>query len=94
MTRALFPLGQLVQTPGAEASVPRERILECLQLHVSGVWGELDNHDKRANQDALRHGDRLLSSYFIDPAKPLEGKFWIITEADRSSTCVLLPEEY
>jgi hypothetical protein len=89
-----FLLGSLVQTPGVRDSVPPERVLACLRLHVSGEWGELDAHDKRANEAALKHGDRILSAYFIDPAKPELGRIYIITEADRSSTCVLLPEEY
>ena len=55
-----------------------------------GDWGELDEEDKKANDQALQTGERLLSAY-----RTANGtKFWIITEADRASTCVLLPEDY
>jgi hypothetical protein len=62
---------------------------ELLRRHLSGDWGELDAHDRRENARSLKHGFRVLSSY------PVGGqKVWIITEADRSSTCLLLPSEY
>lgn len=60
-----------------------------LQRHAGGDWGDLDGHDHRANEQALKAGARLLSAYDT-PA----GKAWIITEADRSSACVLLSSEY
>jgi hypothetical protein len=58
--------------------------------HVSGDWGELDDEDKQSNEEALKDGSRLLSAY-LDRNNV---KFWIITEADRSATTVLLPEDY
>ncbi len=89
---ARFELGVCVSTPGALEVLGLAGIspLSLLKRHVSGDWGELDAHDRRANEAALRHGTRLLSSYPLATGE----KVWIITEADRSSTCLLLPEEY
>ncbi len=93
-----FELGRIVATPGALEAIPPERLLECLARHVSGDWGCVDPEDAAANDAATHEGTRILSAYPIDPAKPCKGHgdncIWIITEADRSSTCVLLPEEY
>lgn len=88
---SLFELGRVVATPGAltrcqEASVSPTSLIE---RHASRDWDELDAHDRRENQRALKEGTRIFSSYHT-PA----GKMWVITEADRSSTCLLLPEEY
>jgi hypothetical protein len=55
-----------------------------------GDWGDLDECDKQANEDALTNGDRILSHYKLDGGR----RIYIITEADRSSTCILLPQEY
>jgi hypothetical protein len=86
----LVPLGMIVATPNALANVSSEEIQRALQRHVTGDWGELDAEDKKANDEALQTGERLLSAY-----KSATGtKFWIITEADRSSTTILLPEDY
>ena len=88
---APFPLGQVVATPGALKLLDEagEDPLYLIARHHSGDWGELDEHDHLENELSLRHGWRLLSSYPIG-----EGKVWIITEADRSVTTILLPEEY
>jgi hypothetical protein len=92
MNKPKFSLGQLVATPGAlraleESGQSPEFFLE---KHLAGDWGEVDAEDKRANDEALVTGERLLSAY-----KTLKGeRIWIITEADRSSSCVLLPSEY
>ena len=84
------PLGMLVATPNALANISSVEIQRALQRHVTGDWGELDAEDKKANDEALQTGERLLSAY-----KSATGtKFWIITEADRSSTCILMPEDY
>ncbi len=85
--------GRIVATPGAlevleEAGVEPH---ELLTRHLSGDWGELDAHDRRENERSLKHGFRVLSSY---PVGEDGQKVWIITEADRSSTCLLLPSEY
>ncbi len=88
---APFPLGRILATPGALNALREagEDPLNYLSRHASGDWGELDAHDRRENELALKHGRRLLSSY---PAG--EKRVWIITEADRSYTTLLLPEEY
>jgi len=89
-SNALVPLGMIVATPNALANVSSEEIQRALQRHVTGDWGELDADDKKANDEALQNGERLLSAY-----KTATGtKFWIITESDRSSTTILLPEDY
>lgn len=97
MTKS-FPLGQIVATQGVMATVPHSRRMECLARHVRGDWGNVCRSDAAENNKALVEGFRLLSAYAIDPSKPAKGYgdncFWIITEADRSVTTFLLPEEY
>ncbi len=90
--RPLFSLGQVVATPGAVAAFAAtgERITRYVAMHQCGQWGQLDPDDIRANEDALKCGARLLSAYHLRDAT----KIYIITEADRSSTYVLLPDEY
>jgi len=92
VSRPKFAIGQLVATPGAlEVLVEAEQTpIEFVVRHVRGDWGEVCEEDKQANEDALQHGERLLSAYHTKKGV----KLWVITEADRSSTCILLPEEY
>ena len=85
-----FPLGRLVATPNALSKLTHEDILRALGRHLTGDWGDVDSHDHRANEDALRENTRLFSVY----QSANHVKFWIITEADRSATTVLLPEDY
>jgi invasion protein IalB len=88
----LFSLDQLVATPGALAALEKagQGPLDFLSRHVHGDWGDLCEEDRRENQFSLEQGFRLLSSYRI-----LAGvKLYVITEADRSVTTILLPEEY
>lgn len=89
---ARFPLGQLAATPGALAALADagQPPTEFVSRHASCDWGEVDAEDQAANDQALIDGDRLLSAYRTERGT----KLWIITEADRSSTCVLLPDEY
>jgi hypothetical protein len=89
---ALFPLGQIVATPGALSALERaKQTATCfLDRHAIGDWGELDQSDVAENAYSMVHGFRLLSSYQTDAGE----KLWIITEADRSATTLLLPEEY
>ncbi len=86
-----FGLGCVVATPGALELLGEAGIspLSLLQRHASGDWGEVPKADARENEYALKHGFRVLSSYGVG-----DGRVWVITEADRSSTCILLPEEY
>ena len=92
MSGALFPLGQVVITPGAMAAFEAsgDDPLAFLFRHGSGDWGELDDDDVRENELSLQHGWRVLSAYTLKNGT----KIWCITEADRSSTCMLLPSEY
>lgn len=85
-----FPLGQTVITPNAAASVEHADVLAALRRHASGDWGELGEEDRAANDRALVEGTRLLSAYRARNGT----RFWIITEADRSVTTILLPEDY
>ncbi len=90
--QARFPLGRTVSTPGALQALLEtgESPLIFLARHAAGDWGDLEAEDLQANEDALRHGSRLLSAYHTAN----DTKLWIITEADRSVTTLLLPEEY
>lgn len=90
MSAAKFPLGRLVATPNALENIPNPDILAALQRHLTGDWGDVDEHDREENELSIKEGFRLLSVY--RSAKGV--KFWIITEADRSFTTVLLPEDY
>jgi hypothetical protein len=88
---AKFPLGRLVATPGAIRAMAEsgQDAGFFLARHQQGDWGSVDEEDRRLNDEALLHGDRLLSAY-----RTLRGmKLRVITEADRSATTVLLPDE-
>jgi hypothetical protein len=87
-----FQPGQIVATPGALEAfrVSGESPLTFLKRHMAGDWGDVDEHDHRENELSLLHGWRLLSAYTLRTGV----KFWIITEADRSVTTFLLPDEY
>ena len=89
--KRLFPLGQVVDTPGALAAIKKagQQPGEFLARHVSGDWGDVPPEDIMENEFSLKHGFRLLSTYRTSA----DDKLWVITEADRSSTCILLPEE-
>ena len=88
----LFSLGKIVATPGALTALEKagQTPQEFIARHVCGDWGELSNEDRKENQFSLQRGFRLLSSYRTDANQ----KIWVITEADRSVTTVLLPEDY
>jgi len=90
--RELFPLGRVVATPGALATLEEagQEAIDFLDRHSCGNWGILAVEDWELNNEALRHGRRLLSSYRLASGD----KIWIITEADRSATTLLLPDEY
>ena len=94
----LFPLGKVVATPGALARTNPWQLEIYLGRHVRGDWGCVCAEDAATNAEAVRHGNRILSAYPLDPAKPCKGygdnTLWIITEADRSVTTFLLPDEY
>jgi glycine cleavage system aminomethyltransferase T len=89
---ARFALGQTVITPGAQEAleVAGQTAIEFLRRHVSGDWGELSDGDIQENELSVEQGFRLLSRYETAKGE----RFWIITEADRSATTILLPLEY
>lgn len=89
----LFPLGQTVATPGALAALEAtgESPTDFIARHQTGNYGCVDDEDKKANDAAVRYGDRVLSAYLLSDG---ETKVWVLTEADRSSTTILLPDEY
>lgn len=84
-----FPLGQLVITPGARAALADKELILSISRHLRGDWGELRAGDRKRNDEALEKGGRLFSVY-----KSGNTRFWIITEADRSATTILLSNEY
>ncbi len=90
--KLLFEPGQVVATPGALEAMQANNCmsLDLLMRHLAGDWGVVPKQDANANQSALEHGERILSSYPLADGT----KIWLITEADRSVTTFLLPEEY
>jgi hypothetical protein len=91
-TIPLFSPGQIVATPGALALLEQanKSPVEFLSRHFRGDWGDLCQEDQTENELGLKCGFRLMSSYQVTQIE----KFWVITEADRSVTTLLLPEEY
>jgi hypothetical protein len=85
-----LPLGTIVVTDGARSVATADEIVKLLHRHRACDFGVLDAHDTYANEHAVRTGTRVISNYVMASGK----KIWIITEADRSATTVLLPEEY
>jgi len=87
-----FALGHVVMTPGVAAL--EIDVLSYLDRHAHKDWSGLDRHDRRANEQAIKNGGRILSAYDVLLADGERERIWVITEADRSSTCLLLPSEY
>lgn len=90
----LFSPGRTVATRGALSTFPETELRDCFARHLTGDWGDLDEHDKQANDQALANGSRIFSAYKIG-----DEKLWVITEAEddegiRYSTTFLLPSEY
>lgn len=87
-----FTLGRILATPGAIAAMEEAGNVpaEFLDRHVRGDWGAVDDEDHEANEQALRRGTRIVSVYHTRSGV----KLWVITEADRSATTILLPDEY
>ena len=86
------PLGRLLSTPGALRVLQEagQSPADFLEQHRQGNWGEVCEEDQGLNDEALEHGGRLLSAY----RTAQDVRLWIITEADRTATTILLPEEY
>ena len=94
MPKANFPLGQIYMTRGVNDKVADDGtfakfVWHSLKRHANGDWGDLCEEDRRENELSLTKGFRLLSAYQNEGQK-----IWIITEADRSATTILFPEEY
>jgi hypothetical protein len=91
-SKAKFPLGQIVATPGALDLLQEsgENAAKFLDRHAQGDYGEVCEEDRMLNDQAIANGSRILSAYRTAKSERL----WIITEADRSSTCLLRPDEY
>ena len=87
---AKFRLGHIVATPNALMHLGQDDIMLAITRHQAGDWGKLDTHDWEVNERALECGGRLFSQY--ESAQNIV--FWVITEADRSATTVLLPDDY
>jgi hypothetical protein len=92
MPTTKFPLGQVVATPGALLALSEadQTPQEFLDRHIAGDWGELDENDRQENELSVAKGFRILSAYRLRDGATI----WVITEADRSATTLLLPEEY
>lgn len=85
-----FQLGAFYTTPGAQQALDPDEIVTALSRHARGDWGEVCDSDWKENDFSVEQGYRILSSYTSRRGE----KVWVITEADRSATTVLLPEEY
>lgn len=88
--RPRVELGRTVMTAGVSEGIDAKEVFQALQRHESGDWGEVVSGDWEANEEALKAGDRLLSIYRDSKGT----RFYVITEADRSVTTVLLVSEY
>lgn len=91
-TPVRFSTGQLIATPSALSALVQQRISPwaLVRHHEQGDCGDMDEHNRQANEQALSNGTRLLSAYTL----PNGTRIWVITEADRSATTLLLPEDY
>jgi len=84
-----FPLGALITTCGVAERISTDAVFIAIARHAQGDWGDVDHHDRQVNERAVKDGSRLMSVY-----RDGTQVFWVITEANRSSTTVILPEEY
>jgi len=84
-------LGRVVGTPAAIAVLNHANVhaLDLLRRHARGDWGIVCAEDARSNDDAVKHGERVLSAYEVGSEK-----VWIITERDRLVTTILLPDDH
>jgi hypothetical protein len=89
IARPKFPLGQVVITANAQGTLDPADVQQGLSRHARGDWGDVCPDDRELNELSLTEGSRLLSVY-----RSGDKRFWIITEADRSVTTVLMPEDY
>lgn len=96
--RFLFPIGQVVATPAALKTTESAgvAVFDLLVRHGTGDWGDVCADDAKENDQAVLHGNRILSAYTVvqGGSPPEKCRIWLLTEADRTMTTVLLPEEY
>lgn len=85
-----FELGNVHVTHGVMENFQQPFVILCLTKHRLGNWGEVDEEDQKTNDQALKHGERILSAYTAANGE----KLWVITEWDRKLTTVLMPDEY
>ena len=90
MDKKLFQTGQIYAMPEASRTLPSGEMISALERHSYGDWGDLVDEDRTINNNALKDDGLLLSAYISETGT----RFWIITEADRSQTTILLPSEY
>ena len=88
-TKTHFPLGDVVITANARRILTPDEAMAALQRHATSDWGDLCPEDAERNVEALHKGSRIFSAYGEG-----QRRFWIITEADRSVTTILLPLDY
>lgn len=86
----MFALGRLLMTPGVKESLEDSEVIAAIRRHASGDWGDVSEEDRKENELSVSSNFRIVSAYHSRKGE----KFWVITEADRSATTVLLPEEY
>ncbi len=86
----IVPLGRTLATPAALGTVSQSDIVAALRRHAAGDWGDVTPDDRAANDDTLKSNERILSVY----QSATGTTFWVLTEADRSATTVLLPDDY
>jgi hypothetical protein len=86
----LFDLGAIRITDGAAAALGVDEAVVMVRRHLTGDWGEMDAHDRRVNREAAHDGNRVVSQYRAASGALI----WVVTEADRSATTLLLPEEF
>ena len=84
-----FPLGQIVSTANAQSSLTPQEIADGLARHAKGDWGSVSAESVEQNNEAVGNGDRVMSAFGKG-----RKRFWIITEADRSVTTILMPGDY
>lgn len=88
--RCVLGCSNVFITSNAMTKVSKTDAMTALRRHFVGDWGEVDEEDWKANDQALKDGSRILSAFTTEGGT----KFWVITEADRSTTTILLPEDY
>jgi hypothetical protein len=87
---ALFRIGRITATPGILAKLSPPEIVNLIRRHQAGDWGDVEEEDRNANDLALEKSSRLVSIYQMNP----DLRVYVITEANRAYTTVLLPQEY